>query len=107
MTVIRNLVNNAIKFLPKGKTLSIKPERNVGVIHREICNQGIGLGLEMIQDLLSGASPTSRPGAAGEVVTGFGLKISLACLNKMSVNMKINSTIGPGSCFKVLLLIVP
>tara|TARA_R110002050_G_scaffold225447_1_gene361353 strand:- start:30702 stop:32546 length:1845 start_codon:yes stop_codon:yes gene_type:complete len=103
MTVIRNLANNAIKFSPKGGMIRITIKRLDDFIELEINDQGSGIEPQMIEELLKGESQISKHGTSGEMGTGFGLKISLDFLNKMSGNMEISSTIGHGSCFKVLL----
>jgi signal transduction histidine kinase len=107
MTVIRNLISNAIKFSPKGKTITIKILRRKNLIEIEICDQGSGIESKVIEKILNGDSLTSTNGTSGETGTGFGLKISLDFLKKMSGNMEISSTISLGSCFKVLLPAVP
>tara|TARA_R110001592_G_scaffold127450_1_gene339209 strand:- start:30125 stop:32017 length:1893 start_codon:yes stop_codon:yes gene_type:complete len=103
MTVIRNLISNAIKFSPKGKTITIKILKRENLIEIEICDQGHGMEAKMVEKILSGDSFTSQNGTSGETGTGFGLKISLDFLQKMSGNMEISSTISLGTCFKVML----
>jgi signal transduction histidine kinase len=103
LTVLRNLLNNAIKFSPKGSTITIQIIKEIDSVEIEICDQGQGINPTLINKILSGNSLQSQQGTSGELGSGFGLRISLDFLSKMSSRMEISSEINGGSCFKVVL----
>lgn len=76
MTVIRNLVGNAIKFTPNGGKISVISEKSNGKIKITIKDTGIGLGEEAAYSLFStNAVIISSPGTNNESGTGLGLTL--------------------------------
>jgi len=104
--VVTNLVDNAIKFTPKGEIIvSVRAERvgeaPWGVI--QIRDSGIGIAadkLDLIFDAFSqeDSSTTRRFGG-----TGLGLSITRHLVTMMSGSIAVESTVGQGSTFTLRL----
>lgn len=75
--VIDNLVSNAVKYSPKGKTIWIKtakvPEKNIAVL--EVRDEGLGFTEEDKSKMFGKFQRLSARPTAGESSTGLGLSI--------------------------------
>jgi len=101
-TVVRNLVDNAIKFtLPEGKViLSVTPKENEKFMI-SVSDTGIGMTDEQIRKL-SGRDAINRVstrGTANETGTGLGLIVCKELLKKHGSILHIESAEGTGSKF--------
>lgn len=70
--VLRNLIQNAIKFTPIGGEICIQASSDETHVKIEIIDSGIGIPVSE-QDRLKGVDFASRPGTEGEPGTGLGL----------------------------------
>tara|TARA_R110001583_G_scaffold5822_2_gene30812 strand:+ start:2584 stop:2928 length:345 start_codon:yes stop_codon:yes gene_type:complete len=98
-TVIRNLLNNAIKFtkLDSRITISLKVEASSYKI--EIQDQGEGISEENMDKLFRIDKKYKTVGSSGEKGTGLGL---LLCKEFVEINkgeIGVVSTYGEGACF--------
>lgn len=101
-TVIRNLMNNAVKFTPKrgNITINLLPEGNRAKL--EVRDSGVGMSEQQISALLSGGGVSTR-GTDNELGTGLGFRI---CTEFVAINggdIHIDSKVGEGTCISVLL----
>jgi len=95
--VIRNLMNNAMKFTPEKGRIYISSKKQKGEVVVSIRDTGIGIPDSMIQKLLDSKSHVSTDGTRGEKGSGLGLKI---CHDIMQTNngwMRIESESGTGT----------
>ena len=97
-TIIRNLVNNAIKFTPKGGEVSISTEEKGNKIFIKINDTGTGIAADKLEKLFSLEKQSSK-GTAGEKGSGLGLMLckELVELNKGTI--QAISELGKGSSF--------
>ena len=98
--VLRNLLSNAIKFTPARGCIEIesfKEEKSVGLVIRD---SGVGMSEDQLNKLFS-FNIRSTQGTANEVGTGLGLKICYDLLDLNSGQIRVESSIGRGSCFFV------
>lgn len=98
--VIRNLLQNAIKFSPKEKLIELKVYRKEKNICFEVIDQGIGIPSEKIPSLFSGKTESSL-GTSNELGTGFGLGIVKEYVDLHRGTVEVFSEEGLGSTFKV------
>ena len=100
LTVVRNLMGNAIKFTPAGGsvTLSVKPDEN-GKFIISVADTGVGMTAEQKQNLFSPDRRASRRGTAGEQGSGLGLLVCRELLEKHGSALHIESEEGKGSRF--------
>ncbi|MEM6773093.1 MAG: HAMP domain-containing sensor histidine kinase, partial [Bacteroidota bacterium] len=106
LSVIRNLVNNAIKFTPSGGKVTLTA-RSVGRdIILEIKDTGIGMS-SMQQKKLFDLSVTSLPGTAGERGSGLGLLLCQELVVQNGGKIRLDSKEGTGSTFTIHLPMAP
>ena len=73
LSVVTNLVGNAIKFTPKGGEIIIDAEISDDDVRVVVRDNGIGIDEERISDLLRNNHYYTTPGTNGESGTGLGL----------------------------------
>ncbi len=98
-TVVRNLVNNAIKFTPKEKQIKISCTKCNNEICVSVTDEGVGISEENLAKLFRIDKKVKTIGTAGEKGTGLGLIICQEFIEKNKGSIKVNSTINSGSNF--------
>ena len=101
--IIRNLVDNALKFTPEnGKVLIEAKPANEGV-HVNVADTGIGMSQNQVRDIFLLQKDKSNKGTKGEDGVGLGLHLvkDLVQLNKGKIT--VDSILGQGTTFQVLL----
>ena len=95
-TIIRNLVDNAIKYSPVGSEINITALTTPDTTQLEIKDNGIGIPSDKLSDLFSLDAHKSTIGTAGEKGTGLGLYLikELVELNKGQIKVKSQLTLG-------------
>lgn len=97
--ILANLVGNAVKFTREGKIEIAVSARDELVIF-EIRDTGTGIPQERIDAIFDRFQQAGSPTAGG---TGLGLTISKALAELMGGDVRVESQLGLGSCFTVLL----
>jgi signal transduction histidine kinase len=108
-TVVRNLLNNAIKFTHPGGTITLRAERRFfGAtaqghpagpwVQFTVADTGVGMAPETVVRLFSGAA-CSTPGTAREVGTGIGLRVCHDFIEQHGGRFWVESHPGHGTCF--------
>jgi len=105
-TIIRNLVENAIKYTPVGGTIEISTTKEDGEVLLRIADTGIGMDQDMIDNIFLLNQNKSRDGTNGEQGTGLGLTLvrDLVELNKGTI--KVESRWNGGTTFELFLIAV-
>jgi two-component system phosphate regulon sensor histidine kinase PhoR len=112
--VFRNLVENAINYSPAGSTVTIEIVHDVPIagskengICVRICDQGAGIPkhhLPRLTERFYRVDPARGTAGKGEVVsTGLGLAIVKHIVNRHRGRLIIESEMGKGSMFSVIL----
>lgn len=102
-TVIRNLINNAIKFTPEGGHVTVSAERNGEWANVFVIDTGVGMTSKKIEKLFDLGENTSTTGTAGEAGTGLGLQLCKDLAEKQGGQIHVESTEGKGSVFRFTL----
>lgn len=101
LTVLRNLLTNAIKFTNRGGQISISAERtNNGELLFEVADSGIGISEDSLEHIFSMTNKVSKPGTEGEPSSGLGLVL---CKEFVAINngrIWAESELGVGTKFK-------
>ena len=104
--VLLNLVRNAITYTPQGGIVSITVERaDAGYLALVVADTGIGIPNDDLERVFERfyRTDTSRARTSG----GFGLGLAIVrdLVNAMGGSITVESKVGEGSCFRVLLRI--
>ena len=104
MTIIRNLIGNAIKYSNKNGTISINADEIEGM-HAEIYieDQGIGMSDKTKHNLFKIDKKKSIDGTEGERGSGMGLIIAKEFVKQNGGKMHVTSKEGIGSIFSFTL----
>lgn len=102
-TVIRNLVNNAIKFCNKEDTIDIILESQEKNYFITIKDTGIGIEKENLEKLFRIDRKFKTKGTAGENGTGLGLILCKEFIERNKGEITVESTAGVGSSFTISL----
>lgn len=100
LTVLRNLVSNAIKFSNPGKTIWVKGWCTVEQTFLEVRDEGTGIPLEMQLKLFKVAEKTVRTGTSGESGTGLGLLLCKEFVELHQGKIEVESS-SAGTTFKI------
>ena len=100
LTVIRNLLTNAVKFTPVGGEVSLAIETTYNGKHTiTVSDTGIGMTPEEKNNLFRIDHSLSRKGTLGEQGTGLGLIVCNNMLKKHGSTLFVESEEGKGSKF--------
>jgi len=102
--ILMNLLNNAIKFTPSGGTITLGATRSTEGVVISVSDTGCGIPIEQFQrvfepfvQLRNSVESTEKPGV------GLGLAICRDLAHAMHGRMEVQSTLGKGSVFSVVL----
>lgn len=100
--VIRNLVNNAIKFTHSGGSVSLTANSIAEEeIEISVSDSGVGISDEMKDKLFIIGKKQSTNGTAGEKGTGLGLLLSYEFIKLNGGQVFVESKLGKGTTFFV------
>lgn len=102
-TITRNLMSNAIKFTPKGGTITISSKEIMingkNMIETSIADTGIGMSEEKVRNLFKIEHNYRSAGTDKETGTGLGLVLCNEFIEKNNGTIKVISEINVGSSF--------
>ena len=101
--VLVNLVDNAVKYSPKGGEVEIRVDSEDGECQIEVADQGLGIPSserERIFDKFYRLDPQQSGGVGG---SGLGLYICRELVERMNGHLDVDSEPGKGSRFTVAL----
>jgi len=101
--VVQNLLSNAIKFTPAGGKISLFDERTDHVYKFTIEDTGVGIPKEVVPELFNIDSHYTTNGTENENGTGLGLILCKEFVERNGGNISVESEVGKGSKFKVVL----
>jgi signal transduction histidine kinase len=101
--VLRNLLNNAIKFTPLGGSITIKLQDHGDFVSISVADTGIGMTMEKLQNLFDLEKYKSTPGTANEKGSGLGLIICKEFVEKNYGRISVKSEPHAGSEFSFIL----
>jgi signal transduction histidine kinase len=103
--LLNNLLSNAIKYSPNGGTISLTLSQQENNIYIQIRDQGIGIPPEYLKCLFE---PFQRAKNVGKIQgTGLGLAIVKRSVDLHGGQIDVNSEVGRGSTFTVILPFQP
>lgn len=102
-TIIRNLISNAIKFTPRGGSISVSMESNEKEATVRVVDTGVGIDAKDLGRLFSIDSKVRSKGTEDESGTGLGLILTKEFVEKNQGEIWVESEPGKGSCFSFTL----
>lgn len=107
--ILINLVGNAIKFTHQGSiqlfiycATNLQDDSKID-LHIDIQDTGIGIPIDSQTSIFDAFQQQSGQDSRKYGGTGLGLKITKNLLERMNGSLSLESQLGQGSCFKILL----
>ncbi|MFY0599666.1 MAG: tetratricopeptide repeat-containing sensor histidine kinase [Cyclobacteriaceae bacterium] len=99
MTILRNLLSNALKFTQEGGRIVLSGRTISGQTVIEVADNGVGISKEKLDKLFSSFETKSTYGTSGERGLGLGLQLiqEFAGLNNGAI--QVRSEVGEGTIF--------
>lgn len=102
--IIRNLLNNSIKFTEKG-SITVSISRTPKSLTLRISDTGKGMDQDTVQNLFQWRKIQSNLGTRGEKGTGFGLLVVKEFVDNHNGSIRVESMPGQGSTFIIIFLV--
>lgn len=102
--ILRNLISNAIKFTPQGKTIDIDVSTDMNRCQISIKDNGSGIPAEKQKDIFS-LKASSTYGTENEKGVGLGLVLCKDFINAQKGNIWFESSAETGTTFYIALLL--
>ncbi len=103
MTILRNLISNAIKFTNPGGKINVIVIPGTKQVEVSVSDNGVGMNEEKLSTLFNISSNATSPGTANEKGSGLGLVLCKEFVEKLGGNIWVESEEGAGSVFKFTL----
>jgi two-component system, sensor histidine kinase and response regulator len=100
-TVLRNLVSNAIKFTPKGGTISLATNNTEEFTRIIVSDNGVGISAENMSKLFDDKQHLTTYGTNNEAGSGIGLILCNSFVKKNNGRLLVESEVGKGSSFTI------
>lgn len=100
-TAFNNILNNAIRYTPEGGTIEVNTTLRSGKVLIEICDTGIGMSEEVIANIFTRFYREDKMRSTSGF--GLGLPMALRIIELHKGSIEVESTVGEGSLFRVIL----
>lgn len=100
---LRNVVSNAIKFTPEGKSVVLKVSQNHQQAIVSVKDEGIGMSPEYVQRVLSQENVVPKKGTANEKGTGLGMVLCRKFIEMNQGSLEIMSSENKGTECRIYL----
>lgn len=100
--VVRNLLNNAIKFTSAGGEINLKVIQVDGIPEIYISDTGKGMSPSELAHILKPGKPSSKKSLNSDGI-GLGLSLCRDAIKKMKGSMNISSRVGKGTTINISL----
>lgn len=101
--VIRNLINNAIKFTGERGRITLSAKENTTAITISVADTGVGMSQEQLDKLFKVVTNNSTYGTGGEKGIGLGLLLCYEFVKANNGTIAATSEVGKGSTFTITL----
>lgn len=98
-----NLISNAVKYNREGGWIAVRAEQRDGYIILQVADSGIGISLQDLPHIFDRFYRVQRPETEDIEGTGLGLSIVKAVVERHGGRVWVESRIGEGSTFTVVL----
>jgi two-component system, sensor histidine kinase and response regulator len=104
-SVINNILSNAIKFSYENSFIKISGLKNKDGINLSFKDSGIGIPVNLLNELFELSKKTNRPGTKGEKGTGFGMPLIKKFVELYGGKIIIKSSVKHNQGTEVILLL--
>ncbi len=94
-----NLINNAVKFSPRGSTVTVASERRDGEVVFSVADRGRGIPPEKLETIFGRFQQVDASDSRQKGGTGLGLAICRSIVTQHGGRIWVESTPGEGSTF--------
>ncbi|MFI8378208.1 ATP-binding protein [Leeuwenhoekiella sp. NPDC079379] len=101
--LLRNLINNAVKFTPVSGQITFSSSISQGFCHIHITDTGQGMPEDKIKKVLINQERYTLKGTANEPGNGIGLILSQEIAGKIGGHIEAQSILGEGSTFTLVI----
>jgi signal transduction histidine kinase len=101
--ICANLISNAVKYTPAGRSVEVSLRRTDGQVVLKVCDEGLGISPEDQRHLFTEFFRSNNPEAVAEPGTGLGLAIVQRIVDRHGGRVTLESELGKGSTFTVTL----
>lgn len=98
-TVLRNLINNAVKFSHPGGKIEVKVTTQPELIQLRVRDEGTGISAENMEKIFRIDTKFKQAGTGGEKGTGLGLILCRDFVEKNGGRIWCESELGSGTAF--------
>ncbi len=102
-TIIRNLINNAVKFTPEGGKVEITAVKQNGNVNITVSDSGPGMSKEQIEAILHSKETINIKKSGNIHSAGLGLQIIKSFVKEMKGSIHIDSKPGQGTSITISL----
>ena len=102
-TVIRNLLNNSLKFTPTGGKISISASKKDNQVYLIVSDTGIGIAKDRLSTIFRMDETYTLNHSHESTGSGLDLILSHDFIEKNGGEISVKSTIGSGTTFTVIL----
>lgn len=95
--IVRNLLNNAIKFSRQSGRIELRAQVTEMMVRLAVQDDGVGFDPEKLRSARWGSGSGSQPGTWGEQGTGIGLQLCFEFAERLHGTLTVESTPGSGS----------
>ncbi len=99
--ILRNLIDNALKFSNKGSTIDLTTFRSNNNDFIIVKDYGVGISKEKLNNLFKLKNYSTTKGTADEAGTGFGLKLVESLIQHNNGDIRVESILNKGTKFIV------
>ena len=105
--ILRNLLDNAVKFTPVGGQIAIDVQSDPQGVLLRVQDSGIGMNSQQLAKIFSSSNCPDcthvRKGTAGEKGIGLGLQLCRSYIQRYGGQMTVSSQPGQGTRFEICL----
>ena len=99
--VLRNLINNAVKYTLPGGEILIDAAQLDGMLNITVSDNGVGMSKEQMDKIFNFTGVITSPGTRGEKGSGLGLMLSYELVTKLGGAIAVESELNKGSRFTI------
>lgn len=107
VTMVANLLDNAVKFSPAGGDIQVAWSRRAGVCHVSVTDPGVGISREQQSMLFTRFGRLVTPETSHIRGTGLGLYIAREIARLHGGDIAVRSEVGRGTTFTITIPIAP